>query len=355
MEKRLNLVVFLFVSILFLSCSRSTTNIRKGEPLIIYPPPPDTTRVQFLTSISNSLDISGQRNGLARFVLGNYDPLPIVKPYGLATIKGRIVVCDAGVGGLEIIDLQNQRFEYFIPKGKGQLKTPANCCADTSGTVYVADGGRRQIVIFDKNGQYIDAFGESTNGKITDVAVTEDKIWVPDASRGKINVFQKDTKKLLFSFPDSLDEGEGHLFQPINICIANDLVYVTDFGDFKIKSYNLKGQFQTSFGSYGNRLGQFTRPKGIAADRDANLFAVDAAFENVQIFNKEGKLLMFFGGPYKGPGDMWLPAKVVVDYNNLDYFRKFVDPGFRLKYLIMVTNQYGPGKINIYGAVEAKK
>ena len=63
---------------------------------------------------------------------------------------------------------------------------------------------------------------------------------------------------------------------------------------------------------------------------------------------------MFFGGPYKGPGDMWLPAKVIVDYDNLDYFRQYVDPKFNLKYLIIVSNQYGPDKISVYGAVSPK-
>lgn len=63
---------------------------------------------------------------------------------------------------------------------------------------------------------------------------------------------------------------------------------------------------------------------------------------------------MFFGGSYKGPGDMWLPAKVIIDYDNLNYFQKYVHESFDLKYLIFVTNQYGPSKINIYGFVETK-
>jgi len=82
---------------------------------------------------------------------------------------------------------------------------------------------------------------------------------------------------------------------------------------------------------------------------------VDAAFENVQIFNSSGQLLMYFGGPYSSPGDMWLPAGVAVDYSNLDYFNKYVDPEFELQYLVYVTNQYGPGKIGVYGFVKIKE
>ncbi|MCL5991339.1 MAG: hypothetical protein M1419_04480, partial [Bacteroidetes bacterium] len=68
-----------------------------------------------------------------------------------------------------------------------------------------------------------------------------------------------------------------------------------------------------------------------------------------------GQVLMFFGGSYKGEGYMYMPAKVAIDYENLDYFRDYVDPAFDLKFLIFVTNQFGPDKITIYGFVEPKK
>jgi hypothetical protein len=97
------------------------------------------------------------------------------------------------------------------------------------------------------------------------------------------------------------------------------------------------------------------RPKGVAVDNKSNLFVVDAAFENVQIFNKDGRILMFFGGPYKKRGDMFLPADVTISYTGLDYFSKYVDDSFILKYLIFVTNQYGPDKVSVYGFVEPVK
>ncbi len=355
MEKR-NFVLLwlLLIGLMFSSCSRQLQSVYVGNEPVIYPPPPAKTRIQYLTSIGSSQDIMGKRSGFSRFVLGEAKSYPVVKPYGLAVSANRVVICDAGLCGLELIDLEKKSFLPFIPKGRGQLKAPVNCCLDTDGTLYVADPGRKQIVVFDKENQYIDAFGEAENAKTTDVAVTTDRIYVPDAGHNRVLVYQKANRKLLFSFPDSLNSAEGHLFQPINICISGNLVYVTDVGDSKIKSYTLDGRYQASVGSFGNTPGQFIRPKGIDVDRDGILYAVDAGFENVQMFNKEGQILMNFGGPYKGPGDMCLPAKVVVDYQNLAQFEKFVHQGFNLKYLIFVTNQFGSDKINVYGAVDSK-
>ena len=63
---------------------------------------------------------------------------------------------------------------------------------------------------------------------------------------------------------------------------------------------------------------------------------------------------MFFGGSYKSKGDMYLPADILIDYNHKYLFNKYVDKRFNLEYLIFVSNQYGPDKINVYGYVNQK-
>jgi len=345
------LVLFLGIS---LSCYQKNLKHTTPENIVIFPPPPDTTRIQFLTYFSNSLDITGTRSGFIRYFLGKDEGKPIIKPYGIAVHKAVIYVCDTILGGLEIIDLNDHTFEYFQPGGKGELKKPVNCFVDQNDFLYVADVARGQIVIFNPELRYVDAFGLAEESKLTDVFIYDNKIWASDIKNRKIHVFNKQTHKLIFSFPNAKYKTPAYLYSPTNLFIINDQVYVSDFGDFKIKIYNVKGDYIRSVGSYGMGHGQLVRPKGIAVDRDMNLFVVDAAFENVQLFGSNGKLLMFFGGSYKGPGYMWLPAQIIIDYDHLQYFQKYVDKSFNLKYLIFVTNQYGPEKISVYGFVEPK-
>ncbi len=293
---------------------------------------------------------------VSKFIFGEADPKPIKKPYGIAVHGGKIYICDTGIGGLEIVDLKKNTFEYFVPPGKGQLKLPLNCAVDDDGILYVADGQRRQVVIFDSSGNYLSSFGEADNFKPTDVFIAEGKIWVSNILGNKIEVYDKTTRQKLFRFPEAEKGKEYFLYSPTNLFVTADKVYVSDMGDFKVKIYDHSGKFLSAVGSNGKNPGQFVRPKGIAVDQESNLYVVDAGFENTQIFNRDGKVLMFFGGPYKErPGDMWLPAKVAIDYQNLDHFLKFVDPRFDLKYLIFVTNQYGPDKVNVYGFIEHKK
>jgi DNA-binding beta-propeller fold protein YncE len=356
-KRRLYCIFYIAISVLIAgSCMRDLSLTSLSDDIVVYPPPPDTTRVQYLTSISTSSDINGKQSGFNKFLYGEEVPKPIVKPYGITVSGSRIYVCDTGLEGLVIIDLEKNSFDYFIPKGKGQLQLPLNCSLDDNGFLYVADGNRRQVVVFNGEGRYVSGFGEShENFKPTDVVINGSRIYVASVKDQKIYVYDKETFKLSFSFPEMEPGDDGFLYQPTNLFVSQDLIYVSDLGDNRIKIYSLEGKFISFVGSYGNYAGQLMRPKGLTVDKQSNLFVADAAFENVQIFNKDGKVLMFFGGPYYDHGDMWLPADVTIAYTGFEYFSDYLDDSFNLKYLIFVTNQYGPDKVSVYGFVDAKK
>jgi DNA-binding beta-propeller fold protein YncE len=336
-----------------IACSKK--QLPQTQEVVVYPSPPDTARIQFLTKFSTSYEVEGQRSAFGKFLVGQEPPKPIIKPYGVAMHKGEIFLCDLDLGGLEILNMKENSFEYFIPKGLGQLKLPINCFIDSLGYLYVADATRKQVVIFDQNRQYVTGINTKGKFKPTDVFVTQGKIWVANVINGTIDVFQNDsTYQYLYSIPES-KEAPGKIYQPTNLFVTADRVYVSDFGEFNIKLYDHEGNYIEKIGSYGKALGQFARPKGIAVDKQGIMYVVDAAFENVQMFDKEGNLLMFFGGSYEGPGDMWLPAKIAISYDDNEYFQKYVNDRYTLKYIILVTNNFGPDKVNVYGYIEEKR
>lgn len=322
---------------------------------IFYPAPPDEVRMQFLTSYSHSEDFTGAPSRLRTFVAGKAEPDQIQKPYGIAVDNGRIFIADPSAGQIHLLHLEEQSYELFRPGGRGSLKLPVNCYCDSEGKLYVADVERQQVVIFNKELEYINEIGGDEQFKPTDVLVAGDTILVTDPRNNCVNAYDRLSCKKLFSFPEGAGAGdEEWLYNPVNLAVSGDRFYITDFGHSTIKIYNRSGEYLSSVGSYGRDLGQFTRPKGIAVDRNQNLFVVDAGFQNVQVFDPEGQLLMFFGGAYQGKGDLYLPAKVSLDYQNTAYFSELVDPDYTLIYLIYVTSQYGPDKVNVYGRVQKK-
>ncbi len=344
-------VLIILPVLLMFSCQNQPSSLTDPDNLVIYPQPPAKTRIQYLTSISTSADFEGEQSTINKFLTGDRAPVPIVKPYGVCINGSRIYICDTGVRGLIILDTSDESFTVFIPGGKGQLQMPFNCDVDFEGNLYIADGNRKQVVIFDKNLNYLNELNLVDNSKPTDVKVDSSHIYVTASDNHRIEVYRREDLSLKTYFPKSDITDEEYLYQPLNIDLRNNYLYVSDIGNCSVKVFDKEFKLRKSFGSPGNGLGQFTRPKGISADNDGNIYVVDAAFENTQIFNSMGDLLLYFGGTYTGPGGMWLPADVSVDYGNLDYFKRFVDPSFKLEYLIYVSNQYGPDKLSVYGFV----
>ena len=51
----------------------------------------------------------------------------------------------------------------------------------------------------------------------------------------------------------------------------------------------------------------------MATDSDGNLYVVDALFENIQIFDPQGRFLMHWGENGTTPGCFWLPRGIAID------------------------------------------
>jgi DNA-binding beta-propeller fold protein YncE len=317
-----------------------------------FPPSPDEPRIQFLTAFNSDTDL-GRGHSFEDYITGIETTTdPLIKPYGLAIHDGKIFVCDTVAGKIEVFDLKKRRASYFDPQGEGKLRLPINITIDRDGTRYVADTGRAQLLIYAPDGSFQEAMGKKDEMKPSDVAVSADRLYVADLLNHCVKVFGKADHKLLFTMPVDAKGKEGKLLSPTNLALdeQNKRLLVSDTGGNTVQIYDLEGKYLRSIGHAGVAPGMFARPKGIAVDHQGIAYVVDAATQVVQLFDSEGRLLLYFAqAGSSGAGEVVLPAVVKVDYDNVSYFQKFVAPGKRLDYLIFVTSQFGSQKVSVYG------
>jgi DNA-binding beta-propeller fold protein YncE len=313
-------------------------------------------RVQYLTHFNGLKDIE-QQSAFDRFVVGAKKDLQVDKPYGVAMHDGKIYVCDTNAS-VAVFDLKARTFRRLKgATGQGKLSQPINISIDADGTKYVADVVRGQVVAFDANDDYLMAYGEPGAWRPVDAVPFHTRLYVADAENNLVRVFDRKSGKEIKSIGKRGDPSE-RLARPTNVAFDREgYLYVTDVGRFQVVKFDRDGHFKSAFGRPGDNVGHFARPKGIALDREGRLYAVDAAFNNVQIFNKEGRLLMYFGKGGEEPGDLTLPARVAIDYDNLEYFREYVQPNFQAEYLILVTSQFGDRRVNVlaFGREEGRE
>jgi DNA-binding beta-propeller fold protein YncE len=340
--------VFLSLLVLFISGCAGAPKQAAGP--IFYPPLPNPPRVQYLKSFSTERDL-GKSSDFSDFILGKDTDAErlINKPYGVALADGQLFVVDTRGPSYVIFDLKNKRVKTVYGSGPGRMKKPINIIVDKSGNRFVSDTDREQILEFDKNDNFVRAFGRQGQFKPTDMAILDDKMFVVDIAHYQVHVLSlQDGHTLkIFGKPGSKPD---ELFQPTNITIGPDgYLYVSDTGNFRVQKISQDGKFVKSIGQVGTGLGQFARPKGISVDHDDHLYVVDAAFENVQVFNQEGRLLLYFAGPGPHPDNLNLPTDIEIDYANVALFQQYADPNFKLEYVILVANQFGKNKVNVYG------
>ncbi|MHC4259901.1 MAG: 6-bladed beta-propeller [Planctomycetota bacterium] len=73
------------------------------------------------------------------------------------------------------------------------------------------------------------------------------------------------------------------------------------------------------FGQQGDHPGNFAHPCGVAVDSFGHIYVTDRQFENIQIFDSEGQILMAMGEEGGGKGQFWLPGGICIDSHNRIY------------------------------------
>ena len=328
--------------------------VKEAGP-VFFPPAPNPPKLQFLTALNSSTDIEPKKDSFSLFLTGKPEDekvLEIFKPYGVTVHQKKIYVCDLS-GKVVIIDPAKKKFEYFTGSGYGGLRKPLNLTFDAEGNMYVVDIERKEVLIYNPSGVFVNAIGKEHGIKPVDVIVDSEYIYVLDLTGNEIKLFSKSDGNLVRSIGKT--ETDQHLAIPTNFALDSQGAFrITNVGTSNVVQIDKDGHLLGTFGKMGDGFGDFARPKGIAVDHNGRIFVVDSAHQNVQIFNESGRLLMFFGGIGDGNGLMNLPAGVAVAKPDMEFFQKFVDPSFEMESLVFVTNQFGKARLSVYAVGKRK-
>ncbi len=112
--------------------------------------------------------------------------------------------------------------------------------------------------------------------------------------------------KHLFNITDKLNT-------PSDVAVSKDgQIYVVDGVNNKIRIFDQKGQFVSSFGAKGSGNGKFRFPLGIDIDGSGKVYIADSGNHRVQIFKPDGSYMAEIKIPSKdnNPSD---PTDVAVD------------------------------------------
>src|SRR5580700_3816811 len=205
---------------------------------------------------------------------------------------------------------------FKLPAGQtfGMISRVA---ADARDRIYVFQRKDPPVVVFDREGNYLGAWG---SGEVTDphgLKIVDDVVYTTDRSDSVAKSFSLDgkVKLALGTAGQHSDTGKvtnwlveraaGPFNHPTEMMAhPNGDIYVTDgYRNARVHRFTRDGRLVTSWGSPGNGEGQFHLPHSIAIDDDGRLYIADRANKRIQIFTPEGAYLGQWTG-MGGPNDI---------------------------------------------------
>ncbi len=189
---------------------------------------------------------------------------------------------------------------------------------DSQDRVYVFQRKDPPVVVFDRDGKYLGAWG---SGAVTDphgLKIVDDVVYTTDRSDSVAKSFTLDGKPLLELgtrgvHSDTGKVGTNWLAEraagPFNhptemIAHPNADIYVTDgYRNARVHRFTRDGRLVKSWGTPGHGEGQFHLPHSIAFDPDGKPYVADRANKRIQIFSPEGDFLGMWTG-MGGPNDI---------------------------------------------------
>jgi DNA-binding beta-propeller fold protein YncE len=293
----------------------------------LWPAPPEQPRYRYVGQLTGEENFTAESRSFLRgafnWLVGlgsrKHQLRVLQRPQnGFVADDGRIFVTDVSRGAVYVFDGRQpgaqaglQIWDYADEQTR--LVTPVGIVAGVDGQILVADAELGCIIRLDST----DGHGRGKichpdllrpTGLARDAA--QGLIYVADSKAHNIKVFS-DQGQWLRTL-GAHGEAEGQFNGPTYISFSQGRLYVSDTLNARIQVLDGEGRFIQAYGRRGLYLGDTPRPKGVAVDRDGNIYIVESYYDYLLIFNNKGDFLMPVGGTGNTIGRFFLPGGVWV-------------------------------------------
>ena len=206
------------------------------------------------------------------------------------------------------------------------IKEPFDVIVDNKKELlYTTSTNTRRVVVFNLKGDFVRFIGR--DGAPTEegvllyplgMAIDKDgRVYVCDGRRNDIQVFDSDGKVLRRI---ALHKEEGMKDDPVpkDCAVAPDgSLYVLDYANHQVHLYDAAGKFVTRFSKLGVEPGDLRFPNYMALSNDGSrLYVINSGECMVSVFDKGGKFIGTWGGKKNDIGKFVFIAGVAVDAND---------------------------------------
>ena len=300
---------------------------------LTWPIAPEAPRVRFLGSLSSEANLGKPQGGLARLrglLAGTKSSfVPVERPYDVyADPAGRVYVTDGARRTVTVFDPSVRKARYLGGTGPGRLAKPMGLAGTGNGDVYVADQSGRRVVAFGPDGAFLRAYGgDALLLNPVDVAVDAEAglVYVADSYQHQVLAFRQADGALVRRLGKNEDDLEAKKralgkYPGTDVHGESTVATSAQLAAAAQNAREVMGHDPTynpeprDLGkNRGGKPGEFRYPSFLAVGSDGTLYVSDAMNFRVQTFDRDGKFLQQIGSLGQTPGSFARPKGVAVD------------------------------------------
>lgn len=184
----------------------------------------------------------------------------------------------------------------------------AGIAVDSADHVYLFNRGPHPVLVLDRDGNLLDAWGDGIFTKPHGAAIgPDDALYLTDNGDHTVRKFSRSGQLLLEIGRPGV--ASGHMSgEPFNRCThsavtpTGDILVSDGYGNARVHRYSAAGEYLSSWGSPGVRPGEFNIPHNIACDATGRIFVADRENHRVQIFDSDGGYLSQLNNMHRPSG-----------------------------------------------------
>jgi len=184
---------------------------------------------------------------------------------------------------------------WALPEGWAFGWIPAVAC-DSQDRVYVYSRSEHPLVIFDRDGNFIEELGKDILTDAHGIYIdSDDNVYCTEREAHCIHKFNPQGEVVMtIGTPGQPGANDGDPFNlPTDLAIdASGHLFITDgYGNARVHKYTAGGELIKSWGEWGNGPGQFELSHCVRIDRFNRLWVCDRTNDRIQLFDTDGNFL----------------------------------------------------------------
>ena len=218
------------------------------------------------------------------------------------------------------------KYTYEVIRPWGELPPElqfgivSHVAVDSDDRLYVYQRGDPPIFIFDREGEFLGSWGAGIS--IDDAhgiyISPEDHVYLVNRDFHEVLQFTIDGQLLMRLGTPGEPSLQGPFNHPAGVAVSpTGDIYVADgYANSRIHKFSSDGKLLLSWGSPGRGPGQFRVPHGIWVDEDSHVYVTDRENGRVQVFTTEGEFVAQWTDFYR-PTDVYMDADGAVYVTDL--------------------------------------